>query len=77
MKTLIDARSNRILGFMAFGPEAGELMSTVQVAMQAGLPYTVLQDTMFAHPTMTEGLKAVFMGVPQQLEEYAEQSRHA
>ena len=64
MKTLIDVRSDRILGFTAFGPEAGELMGTVQVAMLAGVPYTVLRDAMFAHPTMTEGLKALFMGVP-------------
>ncbi len=77
MKTLIEAHSDRILGSMAFGPEAGEPMSTVQVAMQAGLPYMVLQDTMFAHATMTEGLKAVFMGVPQLLERYAEHSRYA
>ncbi len=65
MKTLIDAHSDRILGFTAFGPEAGELMGTVQLAMLAGLPYTSLRDAMFAHPTMTEGLKALFMGVPQ------------
>lgn len=65
MKTLIDAHSDRILGFTGFGPEAGELMSTVQLAMLAGQPYTVLRDAMFAHPTMTEGLKSLFMGVPQ------------
>ncbi len=76
MKTLINAHSDRILGFMAFGPGAGELMSTVQLAMQAGLPYMVLRDTMFAHPTMAEELKAVVMGVPQLLERYAEQSRY-
>ena len=64
MKTLIDAQSDRILGFTALGPEAGELMGTVKLAMLAGLPYTILRDTMFAHPTMTEGLKALFMGVP-------------
>lgn len=68
MKTLIDAHSDRILGFTAFGPEAGELMGTVQLAMLAGLPYTILRDAMFAHPTMTEGLKGLFMGVPQRLE---------
>jgi pyruvate/2-oxoglutarate dehydrogenase complex dihydrolipoamide dehydrogenase (E3) component len=77
MKTLIDAHSDRILGFMAFGPEAGELMSTVQLAMLTGVPYTVLRDTMFAHPTMTEGLKGLFMGVPQRLEKHAEQFEHA
>ena len=74
MKTLIDAHSDRILGFTAFGPEAGELMGTVQLAMLAGLPYTILRDAMFAHPTMTEGLKALFMSVPQQLENHAERA---
>jgi pyruvate/2-oxoglutarate dehydrogenase complex dihydrolipoamide dehydrogenase (E3) component len=77
MKTLIDAHSDRILGFTAFGPEAGELMGTVQLAMLAGLPYTILRDAMFAHPTMTEGLKALFMSVPQRLENHAEQLQHA
>ena len=77
MKTLIDARSDRILGFTAFGPEAGELMGTVQLAMLAGLPYTTLRDAMFAHPTMTEGLKALFMSVPERLENHAEQLQHA
>ena len=77
MKTLIDAHSDRILGFTAFGPEAGELMGTVRLAMLAGLPYTTLRDAMFAHPTMTEGLKALFMSVPERLENHAEQTQHA
>ncbi len=77
MKTLIDAHSDRILGFTAFGPEAGELMGTVQLAMLAGAPYTILRDAMFAHPTMTEGLKALFMAVPQKLKKDAEQLQHA
>jgi pyruvate/2-oxoglutarate dehydrogenase complex dihydrolipoamide dehydrogenase (E3) component len=71
MKTLIDANSDRILGFTAFGPEAGELMGTVQLAMLAGQPYTVLRDAMFAHPTMTEGLKGLFMAVPKRTESHA------
>jgi pyruvate/2-oxoglutarate dehydrogenase complex dihydrolipoamide dehydrogenase (E3) component len=77
MKTLIDAHSDRILGFTAFGPEAGELMGTVQLAMLAGLPYTTLRDAMFAHPTMTEGLKALFMSVPERLENHAEELQHS
>ena len=67
MKALIDAESDRILGFAGFGPEAGELMGTVQVAMLAGAPYTMLRDCMFAHPTMTEALKALFMSVPERV----------
>jgi pyruvate/2-oxoglutarate dehydrogenase complex dihydrolipoamide dehydrogenase (E3) component len=77
MKALVDAHSDRILGFTAFGAEAGELMGTVQLAMLAGLPYTILRDAMFAHPTMTEGLKAMFMAVPQRSENRAEQSQQA
>ena len=77
MKTLIDGQDDRILGFTAFGPEAGELMGTVQLAMLAGLPYTMLRDAMFAHPTMTEGLKALFMAVPQRLDDHAEQPQRA
>jgi pyruvate/2-oxoglutarate dehydrogenase complex dihydrolipoamide dehydrogenase (E3) component len=76
MKTLVDAHSDRILGFTAFGAEAGELMGTVQLAMLAGLPYTMLRDAMFAHPTMTEGLKALFMSVPRKAG-HAEQPRLA
>jgi pyruvate/2-oxoglutarate dehydrogenase complex dihydrolipoamide dehydrogenase (E3) component len=64
MKTIVDAHSDRILGFTAFGPEAGELMGTVQAAMLAGTPYTLLRDAIFAHPTMTEGLKSLFAGLP-------------
>jgi pyruvate/2-oxoglutarate dehydrogenase complex dihydrolipoamide dehydrogenase (E3) component len=75
MKALVDVHSDRILGFTAFGPEAGELMGTVQLTMLANLPYTVLRDAMFAHPTMTEGLKALFMTVPPEPDNHVEQLR--
>ena len=53
-RVLIDSHSDRMLGFAAFRPEAGELMGTVQVAMLAGAPYTLLRDAVFTHPTMRE-----------------------
>ena len=65
MKALIDAHTDRILGFAAFGPDAGELMGTVQTAMLGEVTYPVLRDAIFAHPTMTEGLKSLFAAVPQ------------
>jgi pyruvate/2-oxoglutarate dehydrogenase complex dihydrolipoamide dehydrogenase (E3) component len=68
MKVLIDAHSDRILGFAAFGPEAGELMSNVQVAMLAQQPFTLLRDAVFTHPTMTEGLGPLFARVPKRLD---------
>ncbi len=63
MKALLDARTDRILGFTMFGPEAGEVMAVVQTAMLAGMPYTGLRDAMLAHPTMAEGLNALFSEV--------------
>jgi pyruvate/2-oxoglutarate dehydrogenase complex dihydrolipoamide dehydrogenase (E3) component len=64
MKALIETKSDRILGFTAFGVEAGEIMASVQVAMHAGLPYTTLRDMIFTHPTLAEGLVALFSAVP-------------
>ncbi|MGB9380908.1 dihydrolipoyl dehydrogenase family protein [Candidatus Binatus sp.] len=56
MKMLIGKDSDQILGFTAFGIEASELMAAVQTAMVGRLPFTVLRDAIFAHPTMSEGL---------------------
>ena len=64
MKALIDTESDHILGFTALGVAAGEIIATVQVAMLAGLPYTVLRDAIFTHPTMLEGLIPLFSAVP-------------
>jgi pyruvate/2-oxoglutarate dehydrogenase complex dihydrolipoamide dehydrogenase (E3) component len=64
MKALVDTRSDRILGFTMFGPEAGEVMAAVQTAMLAGMPYTGLRDAILAHPTMAEGLRGLFSEVP-------------
>jgi pyruvate/2-oxoglutarate dehydrogenase complex dihydrolipoamide dehydrogenase (E3) component len=56
--------SDRILGFTALEAEAGEIIAVVQVAMIAGLPYTVFRDAIFTHPTMAEGLIPLFSAVP-------------
>jgi len=64
MKALVDAASDRILGFTMLGAEAGEVVSVVQTAMLAGLPYTALRDAILAHPTMAEGLGVLLANVP-------------
>src|SRR5438445_1947325 len=43
LKALIDAQSDRILGFTVLAVNAGEIIAPVQVAMLAGLPYTALR----------------------------------
>jgi pyruvate/2-oxoglutarate dehydrogenase complex dihydrolipoamide dehydrogenase (E3) component len=64
LKALVEAEGDRILGFTAFGVDAGEIMSSVQIAMIAGLPYTALRDAILAHPTLLEGLNPLFSSVP-------------
>jgi pyruvate/2-oxoglutarate dehydrogenase complex dihydrolipoamide dehydrogenase (E3) component/uncharacterized protein (DUF302 family) len=74
MKALIDTKSDRILGFTVFGVGAGEIMATVQVAMIAGLPYTVLRDAIFTHPTLQEGFISLFLTLPTSSHETANNS---
>jgi pyruvate/2-oxoglutarate dehydrogenase complex dihydrolipoamide dehydrogenase (E3) component len=64
VKMLIEAQSDRILGFTAFGIEASEMMAAVQTAMLGGLPYTVLRDAIFTHPTAAEGLGPLLAAAP-------------
>jgi pyruvate/2-oxoglutarate dehydrogenase complex dihydrolipoamide dehydrogenase (E3) component len=63
MKMLIDAYSDRILGFTAFGVEASELLSAVQTAMLGNMPYTALRDAIFTHPTVAEGLTVLLASI--------------
>jgi pyruvate/2-oxoglutarate dehydrogenase complex dihydrolipoamide dehydrogenase (E3) component len=60
VKALVEADSDRILGFTAFGVGAGETLAAVQIAMIAGLPYTALRDAVLTHPTLVEGLISLF-----------------
>ena len=64
MKVLVSGSDDRILGFTMIGAEAGEVMAAVQTAMLADLPYPRLRDAILAHPTMAEGLDALFSNVP-------------
>jgi len=64
MKALVESSGDRILGFVMIGPEAGEVMASVQTAMLGGLPYTVFSDAILTHPTMAEGLGDLFAAVP-------------
>jgi pyruvate/2-oxoglutarate dehydrogenase complex dihydrolipoamide dehydrogenase (E3) component len=63
LKALISATDDQILGFTGFGVGAGETMATVQLAMKAGLPYTLLRDMTIAHPTLAEGIVSLFSNV--------------
>jgi pyruvate/2-oxoglutarate dehydrogenase complex dihydrolipoamide dehydrogenase (E3) component len=66
LKMLIGAHSNEILGFTAFGPDAGELMAVVQTAMLGHMPFQSLRDAIFTHPTMAEGLTSLLAEVEEE-----------
>jgi pyruvate/2-oxoglutarate dehydrogenase complex dihydrolipoamide dehydrogenase (E3) component len=59
LKALIGA-DDRILGFTALSPRAGELLPPVQIAMRAGLSYHAIEELVIAHPTYAEGLVSLF-----------------
>ena len=60
MKAVVDAQSGQILGAAVLGPEGGEIMSVLQMAMMGDVPYTALRESAFAHPTFTESLNNLF-----------------
>jgi len=64
LKVLVAATDDQILGFTGFGEGAGEIMATVQLAIRAGIPYTVLRDMTITHPTLAEGIVALLSKVP-------------
>ena len=63
LKALIAPGDGRILGFTMIGPEAGEVMAVAQMAIQGGLSWTAVRDSVIAHPTMAEGLTVLFSQV--------------
>jgi pyruvate/2-oxoglutarate dehydrogenase complex dihydrolipoamide dehydrogenase (E3) component len=66
MKAIVDAETNQILGCAILGMEGGEVMTVLQVAMMGKLPYTVIRDGIFAHPTLAESLNNLFMAMDGQ-----------
>ena len=60
MKAVVDAKSGQILGAAVLGIEGGEIISQIQIAIMGKLPYTSLQNAVFAHPTLSESLNNLF-----------------
>lgn len=58
-KVLVGA-DDRILGAALLGPEAGDIMTILQVAMTGRLRYQQLQNLVIAHPVWAEGLNVVW-----------------
>jgi len=72
MKAIVDADTQQILGAAILGIEGGEIMSVLQVAMMGELRYTAIRDGIFAHPTLAELLKDLFMSMDMQMSSEAD-----
>lgn len=60
LKAIVDSNTRKILGVTLLCAESHEMINIVKTVMDAGLPYTVLRDQIFTHPTMSESLNDLF-----------------
>ncbi len=65
MKAVVDLDTEQILGAAILGIEGGEIMSMLQIAMMGTLPYSMLRNGVFAHPTLAESLNNLFKNVEE------------
>lgn len=63
LKSVIDKKTSRILGCTLLCAEAGEMINTIRIAMQAGLDYQAVRDMIFTHPSMTESFNDLYSSV--------------
>ena len=54
MKLVVDADSDRVLGCHMVGPEAGEIIQGLAVALKAGATKRIFDETIGVHPTAAE-----------------------
>jgi pyruvate/2-oxoglutarate dehydrogenase complex dihydrolipoamide dehydrogenase (E3) component len=66
MKAVVDAETRQILGAAVLAVEGGEIMAMLEISMMGKLPYTALEDGIFAHPALAEGLNTLFMNMAKE-----------
>ncbi|AOE85053.1 glutathione-disulfide reductase [Pseudomonas sp. TCU-HL1] len=54
MKLVVDAETDRVLGCHMVGPEAGEIVQGLAVALKAGATKRIFDETIGVHPTAAE-----------------------
>ena len=63
VKILADAATDKVLGCAIVGPEAGNLIAEVVLAMEFGASSEDIARTCHSHPTLTEAVRQAAMGV--------------
>ncbi|MDO7925625.1 glutathione-disulfide reductase [Pseudomonas sp. KFB-139] len=54
MKLVVDAQTDRVLGCHMVGPDAGEIVQSLAIALKAGATKQIFDDTIGVHPTAAE-----------------------
>lgn len=54
MKLIVDASSDRVVGVHMMGPDAGEIIQGIAIAMKAGATKATFDNTIGIHPTAAE-----------------------
>ncbi|EEE0988512.1 pyridine nucleotide-disulfide oxidoreductase [Salmonella enterica] len=60
LKAVVDSKTKRILGVSLLCVDSHEMINIIKTVMDAGLPYTILRDQIFTHPSMSESLNELF-----------------
>jgi dihydrolipoamide dehydrogenase len=60
IKIISDKKSVEVLGAAIIGPRACELIATLTLAISARIKVSQIQDTIFAHPTISESIGEAF-----------------
>jgi dihydrolipoamide dehydrogenase len=63
VKILADAKTDKVLGCAIVGPEAGNLVAEVVLAMEFGASSEDIARTTHSHPTLTEAVRQAAMGI--------------
>lgn len=59
-KVVIDKDTDLILGATLYGKESEEIINLIKLAIDQHIPYQVLRDTIYTHPTIVESFNDLF-----------------
>ena len=60
LKVVVDAKTDKILGATLLCNTSHEMINIIALAMKGNLPYQIIRDMIFTHPTMSESLNDFF-----------------
>lgn len=63
LKAVVDKKTGLILGAHLFCVESHEMINLIKLAIDSGIPYTVLRDNIYTHPAMSEAFNDLFSSI--------------